>query len=170
MIDGYIQVFNSPIEVGIRVLVLLESSTNIGHSLQRLCVYDYILLHAGDIDLSQSNIHPLHPYRSSEYPIKHQIIENAIYMLICRRLINVFADDHGITYGSNARTKWFLDALESEYINKLKRTADWIDAKFSESTDEELSILIKQKITKWGNEFNQEVLIGSEVYYERILY
>jgi hypothetical protein len=162
MNDGYIQIFNSPIEVGIRVLVLLDRSTNTRHSLQRLCIYDYILLHAGDIDLSQNNIHPLHPYRSSEYPIKHQIIKNAIYLLITRRLINVFVDKYGITYGCNVRTKWFLDFLESEYIKKLKRTAEWIDAKFSESTDEELSILMKQKITKWGDEFNQEVLIGSE--------
>lgn len=162
MIDRYIQVFNTEIEVGIRGLVLLERSSIIKHSLQRLCVYDYILLHAGDIDLSQNNIHPLHPYRSSEYPIKFQIIEKAIYLLISRKLIDVYTDEDGITYGCNDRTKWFLNAFESEYIKKLKNTAEWINAKFSNSTDEELSILMKQKITKWGDEFKQEILIGSE--------
>jgi len=40
--------------------------------------------------------------------------------------------------------------------------AKWINSKFSNSTDEELSILMKQKITKWGDEFKQEILIGSE--------
>ena len=162
MIDRYIQVFNSEIEVGIRVLILLERSSIIKHSLQRLCVYDYILLHAGDIDLSQSNIHPLHPYRSSEYPIKFQIIEKSIYLLISRKLIDVYTDEDGITYGCNVRTKWFLNAFENEYIKKLKRTAEWINTKFLGSSDEELSILIKRKITKWGDEFKQEILIGSE--------
>jgi hypothetical protein len=111
MNERYIRVFNSEIEVGIRVLVLLERSSIIKHSLQRLCVYDYILLHAGDIDLTQSNIHPLHPYRSSEYPIKFQIIEKAIYLLISRKLIDVYTDEDGITYGCNDRTKWFLNAF-----------------------------------------------------------
>jgi hypothetical protein len=162
MNDRYLQVFNSEIEVGIRVLVLLEFSSITKHSLQRLCVYDYILLHASDIDLSQNNIHPSHPYRSSEYPIKFQIIQKAIYLLISRKLIDVYADEDGITYGCNARMKWFLNAFESEYIKKLKHTAEWINVKFSESTDEELSILMKQKIAKWGDEFKQEILIGSE--------
>jgi hypothetical protein len=162
MNERYIRVFNSEIEVGIRVLVLLERSSIIKHSLQRLCVYDYILLHAGDIDLTQSNIHPLHPYRSSEYPIKFQIIEKAIYLLISRKLIDVYTDEDGITYGCNDRTKWFLNAFESDYIKKLKHTAEWINTKFSRSTDEELSELMKKKITKWGDEFKQETLIGSE--------
>jgi len=162
MNERYIRVFNSEIEVGIRVLVLLERSSIIKHSLQRLCVYDYILLHAGDIDLTQSNIHPLHPYRSSEYPIKFQIIEKAIYLLISRKLIDVYTDEDGITYGCNDRTKWFLNAFECDYIKKLKHTAEWINTKFSRSTDEELSELMKKKITKWGDEFKQETLIGSE--------
>ena len=162
MNERYIRVFNSEIEVGIRVLVLLERSSIIKHSLQRLCVYDYILLHAGDIDLTQSNIHPLHPYSSSEYPIKFQIIEKAIYLLISRKLIDVYTDEDGITYGCNDRTKWFLNAFESDYIKKLKHTAEWINTKFSRSTDEELSELMKKKITKWGDEFKQETLIGSE--------
>jgi len=162
VIDKYIQVFNSEIEIGIRVLVLLERSKLLKHSLQRLCVYDYILLHARDIDLSQSNIHPVHPYRSSEYPIKFQMIEQAIYFLISRKLIDVYTDEDGINYGCNERTKWFLNAFESEYIKKLKHTAEWINARFSGSTDEELSILIKQRIAKWGDEFNQEILIASE--------
>ena len=89
-----------------------------------------ILLHAGDIDLTQSNIHPLHPYRSSEYPIKFQIIEKAIYLLISRKLIDVYTDEDGITYGCNDRTKWFLNAFESDYIKKLKHTAEWINTKF----------------------------------------
>lgn len=148
--------------MGIRVLVLLERSIITKHTLQRLCVYDYILLHAGDIDLSQSNIHPSHPYRSSEYPIKFQIIEKAIYLLISRKLLDVYADKDGITYGSNVRTKWFLSAFESEYVKKLKRTAEWINAKYSGSTDEELSLLMKHKITKWGDEFKNQILFDSE--------
>ena len=162
MIDGYIQVFNSEIEVGIRVLVVLEKSSIIKHSLQRLCVYDYILLHASDIDLSQSNIHPLHPYRSSEYPIKFLAIKKALYSLISRKLLNVYSDKDGITYGCSDRTKWFLNAFESQYAKKLKQTAEWINDKFSGSTDEELSMLMKLKITKWGDEFKEEILIGSE--------
>ena len=162
MIDRYIQVFNSDIEVGIRVLVLLEKSSIIKHSLQRLSVYDHMLLHAGDIDLSQSNIHPLHPYRSSEYPIKFQVIEKAIYLLISRKLIDVYTDEDGISYGCSERTKWFLNAFESEYIKKLKLTAEWINAKFSRTSDEELLALIKQRIAKWGDEFKQEILIASE--------
>lgn len=162
MNGGYIQVFNSEIEVGIRVLVLLERSSVTKHSLQRLCIYDYMLLHAGDIDLRQSNIHPSHPYRSSEYPIKFQIIEKAIYLLISRKLIDVYVDNGGITYGCTSRTKWFLDAFESEHIKKMKHTAEWINTKYSVATDEELSILMKQKITKWGDEFKQEILIDSE--------
>lgn len=158
----YIQVFNSEIEVGIRVLVLLEMSSIIKHSLQRLCVYDYILLHAGDIDLSQSNIHPAHPYRSSEYPIKYQAIKKAIFLLISRKLIDVYIDEDGITYGCNSRTQWFLNAFESEYIRKLKHIAEWINVQYSGSTDKELSILIKHKIAKWGDEFKQEILIASE--------
>lgn len=162
MIDRYIQIFNSDIEVGIRVLVLLERSSIIKHNLQRLCIYDYILLHAHDIDINQNNIHPAHPYRSSEYPIKFEIIEKAIYLLISRKLIDVYMNEDGISYGCNDRTKWFLNAFESEYLRKLKQTAEWIDVKFSGLTDEELSILVKQRIAKWGDEFKQEILIASE--------
>lgn len=162
MNNKYMNIFNSEIEIGIRVLVLLEKSRLTKHSLQRLCVYDYLLLHAGDIDKMQINIHPLHPYRGSEYPIKFQSIEKAIYLIISRKLINVYFDADGINYGRNERTTWFLNAFESEYVDRIKRTAEWINDNFAGSTDEELAALIKQGIGNWGDEYTQEILISRE--------
>jgi len=45
-----VQTFNSPIETGIRALILLAQSYPSQLDLQRLLEYDYIMVHTGDVD------------------------------------------------------------------------------------------------------------------------
>ena len=43
-----IKVFNSPLEIALRVLLILHLSGKKSLSLERLIIYDYLIIHSGD--------------------------------------------------------------------------------------------------------------------------
>lgn len=56
--DHIFSPFNSPVESGLRALVLLYSLFPTSASLQRLVVFDYLLIHSDDVPDGPEGLHP----------------------------------------------------------------------------------------------------------------
>ena len=61
-----VQTFNSPIETGIRALILLAASYTEQLDLQRILEFEYMMVHTEDVE-GPPSIHPALPLRSGEY-------------------------------------------------------------------------------------------------------
>src|SRR3954447_11838723 len=110
-----VQTFNSPIETGMRALILLAHSYPAQLDLQRVLEFDYILVHTGDVD-GPPSIHPALPLRSGELLVRRQLIERGLLLMISRGLVSRYATPSGFSYRAEDDAGPFLDVLTAEYL------------------------------------------------------
>lgn len=152
--------FNSALETGLRSLTVLSAIYPASSDLQRLMTYDYLLVHSADADGPES-LHPGTPQRNGELLVRHSLVQNGLFLLLSRNLIERSAGETGIEYQAADLAQSFLDNLGSEYMRGLRERADWIAATFGEMTDAELGEFVNQRFAKWTTEF-QTVELGGE--------
>jgi ABC-3C biological conflict system middle component len=161
-----IRLFNTPIEFGLRSLIILNNVKQKSSDLQRLIYYDYLILHTSDIDPNQVSLHPSYPYRSAEILVKRERLRNGLLIMKSRQLIDIKFDGRGITYKANDLTSKFLEYLKSEYAEQLKSSVAWVVNKFENYSDEQLDQYMKQNLERWGSEFSKESFIREAMNYE----
>ncbi len=149
-------IFNSPIETGLRSLTLLEAGYPNAYDLERLTYYDYLVVHSDDIDDGPNSIHPKTPHRSGEILVRRPIIEKGLLVMISRGLIEVDYSDSGIKYIATELSTPFLDSLQSNYARNMIAKADWVVRKFDVQKNEIIRKLIYKNLNVWGGEFTTE--------------
>lgn len=147
-----IQTFNSPIETGMRALILLAESYPAQLDLQRLLEYDYIMVHTGDVD-GPPSIHPALPLRSGELLVRRQLIERGLMLMISRGLVTRHATPNGFMYQAEDDAGPFLDALSAEYLTHLKDRATWVVDRFREMNDQGIRFMLTKVYDQWSREF-----------------
>lgn len=147
-----VQTFNSPIETGVRALILLAESFPNQLDLQRILEFDYILVHTGDVD-GPPSIHPALPLRSGELLVRRQLIERGLMLMISRDLVGRSATPNGFTYYAQDSAGPYLDSLTAEYLSDLKDRAVWVLDRFSDLSDHEIRVLLTQIYDQWSREF-----------------
>jgi hypothetical protein len=146
------QTFNSPIETGVRALILLAESYPDQLDLQRLLEFDYILVHTHDVD-GPPSIHPALPLRSGELLVRRQLIERGLMLMMSRGLITRLATPNGFMYQAEDSAGPFLDSLTAEYLDDLKDRAVWVVDRFSDMNDHEIRVLLSRVYDQWSREF-----------------
>jgi hypothetical protein len=155
--------FNSPLECGLRALVLLAAARPSGCDLQRLIFYDYLLVHSGDVPDGPDSIHPATPLRSGEALVRRHWIERGLLLMISRELVVRTFSDAGIMYEASPLTASFLGYLEESYTKRLQERAQWVVARFGEYSDHQLLEFFKTNLDRWGGEFIREELLEDEL-------
>ena len=143
--------FNSPIETGIRALILLAESYPALIDLQRLLEYDYIMVHTADVD-GPPSIHPALPLRSGELLVRRELIERGLMLMISRGLVTRHATTEGFFYLAEDDAGPFLDSLDAEYLIELKDRATWVVDRFQDMTDQEIRLLLATVYDQWSRE------------------
>lgn len=154
-----INVFNSPQEIGFRLLFILNGIFPQSIDINRLGIYDYFLLNSADFPNGPDSLHPPIPHRSSQILLKPLIIRNAILLMQSKELIDIEFTENGIRYKSNKLTKRFIELQENSYAQKLYELSNWINNQFSKFSDDNLNVFVKNNIPNWGGEFIYESLI-----------
>ena len=155
------ELFNSPLEIGLRTLYILnESKTSC--DLQRLVYYDYLLVHSGDAKNAPESIHPNTPHRSSEILVKRELIKNGLTLMASKQLVEFDFTKNGISYKATDLTSEFLKYLNSDYALQLSSVAKWLVNNFEEYNDDKLETYIKLHMDVWGGEFTKESLLRGQ--------
>lgn len=147
-----VRTFNSPIETGMRALILLAESYPAQLDLQRLLEYDYIMVHSGDVD-GPPSVHPALPLRSGELLVRRELIERGLMLMISRGLVTWHATPNGFFYQAEDDAGPFLDALDADYLTELKDRATWVVDRFQEMTDQDIRLLLARVYDQWSREF-----------------
>lgn len=154
-----LKVFNTSLEVGFRVLIILNELKNSTLNLDRLIIYDYFTLHANDFNEENESIHPPIPNRSGEIVIKRKIIQESINLMHSKDLLDIEYSLDGILYKSNELTPAFLEYFNSKYAMKIIENAHLVIKEFNEYSDYELAKYVNENFSKWGSEFSRESLV-----------
>ncbi len=155
--------FNSPLECGLRTLVLLRAAQPAACDLQRLIFYDYLLVHSGDVPEGPESIHPPTPLRSGEALVRRHWIERGLLLMISRELVVRTFSEKGIMYKASPLTESFLGYMQEAYTRKLQERAQWVIVRFGEYSDSQLVDFFKANLDRWGGEFIREEIFEDEI-------
>ena len=155
--------FNSPVEIGLRALTVLNDAFPTEYSLERLVFYDYLLVHSDDIPGGPVGLHPKTPHRSNEILVRRQVLQEGLMLYQSRGLIEKIYLLNGVFYSATETSSSFLDSLYSDYLSNLRDRASWVTREYRHKSDIELNHLIYSNLGHWGAEFLSESILWTEV-------
>ncbi|QNT98451.1 hypothetical protein HEP81_08225 (plasmid) [Streptomyces griseofuscus] len=127
---------NSPLEVGIRALVLLSETFPRRLDVAQLVYLDHAMLHSGDLTAGPSSLHPDLPVGPGELGMRRRLIEQGLVVLMRAGLADMNATDDGFLYGATEEAASFLNVLEAPYVGLLTERASWLVSTYMhEETD-----------------------------------
>ncbi|ULO08980.1 hypothetical protein H1230_09520 [Paenibacillus sp. 19GGS1-52] len=156
--------FNTPLELGLRGLYLLQVSFPLKCSLDRLIFLDYLTIYTKDSDASFDSLHPEYPLRTIELFSRREAIKKGMLLMASKGLVNIDIEEEGFLYSANINTNWFIEALSEEYSKKLMNNASLVEKRFRNLTDSELEKFVNTNIKSWGKEYLNFFPYKNEVF------
>lgn len=144
--------FNSALETGVRALVLLAEAYPRIVDLQRLLMFDYLVVHTGDAEGPES-LHPDLPLRNGELLVRRHLVERGVLLMVSRRLVDRLATDSGIGYVAAEGAEPYLDQLRAPYTRRLRERAAWVITRFADHDDASLKRFFDANFERWTREF-----------------
>lgn len=154
--------FNSPVEIGLRALSILNEAFPEAYSLQRLVVFDYLVVHSDDLPGGPSGLHPKTPHRSGELLVRRGVLHSGLLLYQSRGLVERRFDHSGVFFAATEHSAGFLDALSVEYALRLRQRARWLVEQYGALSDAQLEVLVRENIGEWGTEFEMESVLWEE--------
>lgn len=148
-----IKLFNNELEMGLRILIILEKIYPKSFDVEMINYFDYFALHTKDIGGDES-IHPALPNRFGELSVKRDLIHSSLKLLVSKGLVEIHYTDQGIEYLASELTSPFLDNLSEEYTRNLSNKVEWVCEKFKDSTYENIKQFVAENKSKWGSEIS----------------
>ena len=148
-----IKLFNNEIEMGLRILIILESIYPKSFDVEMINYFYYFSLHTKDIG-GEDSIHPELPNRFGELSVKRDLIHSSLKLLISKGLVEINYTDNGIEYLASELTSPFLDNLSEEYTKRLSNNVKWVCERFKDSTYENIKQFVSENKSKWGSEIS----------------
>ena len=148
---------NSPVEVGVRVLMLLTEAFPEHLDLNRLVLLDHGLLHSADLGGPES-LHPPLPIRAGELGVKRRTIEGGLEVLIRAGLAQMDAGAEGIQFRASEDAEGFVSLLGTRYAGALHDRAAWVVDRFGSLEETALRQEMREVSAHWSEEFEQRDL------------
>lgn len=156
------QIFNSPVECALRLLIVLEKISPKSADIDRLLVYDYLLVHSGEADDGPESLHPPSPLQGGELIVRRGLLENGLRLLTAKSLAEQRFSSEGISYAATEYAKPFLQYFESAYFERANEIASWVVGQFQAMDSDSLQAYAKELLGRWGAEFVIESSLEDE--------
>ncbi|MBW2734410.1 MAG: threonine transporter [Deltaproteobacteria bacterium] len=154
--------FNSAVETGLRCLAVLSEAYPAGYSLQRLVVFDYLLVHSDDAPGGPAGLHPQTPNRSGELLVRRETLHGGLMLYQSRGLVERLFRADGVYFIATDKSPSFLDVLDSSYAVDLRTRAEWVVEAFGKESDEQVAAFANEHIGTWGAEFENSAVLWME--------
>ena len=147
---------NSPLEVGLRVLMLLQAAFPQHLDLNQLVLLDHSLLHSADLGGPES-LHPAVPVRAGELGVKREAIEAGLEVMVRSELAHVGVGEGGIEFWASESADGFTNLLETEYAGQLQSRAAWVVSHFGALEEQSLRSALASVVKHWSEEFSPAI-------------
>lgn len=146
------RIFNTPFETGLRSVVILTACYPDMLGLNRLVVFDHLVVHTGDIG-NLPSMHPKDRSRAAEILVRRGLVDSGLALMQTRGLVSRAVTPAGFRYTAGEEAGSFLDLLSSTYVKALKERAAWLVTNIHPMNDEALSQLVQSRMNEWEPEF-----------------
>ena len=145
------ELFNTPFELGLRMVYLLSALRPGGADLQKLVLLDYVIVYSQDVG-GPPSLHTPVPYRNGELFSRRERIEQGLYLMSTRGLVDVVLDDRGLTYVAGSSSFTMVGSLSSKYWRDLHERCIWVAEQFGQDSSSKLLNLFAESGHLWGAE------------------
>lgn len=142
------QLLNSPIEVGVRALIVLTTVFPTALDLTRLALMDHCLLHTADVG-GPDSVLPEVPARSGELGVKRSVLTVGLQVMVRAGMVEVLATPEGLLYRAGDDAAPFLQLLRSEHVADLSTAARWVAEELGGLTEPELRGRLSDVSGRW---------------------
>ncbi len=154
--------FNGPIEIGLRALSVLAEFYPEAASLQRLVIFDYLVVHSDDLPGGPSGLHPKTPHRGGELLVRRGMLQEGLLLFESRGLVVRRFVESGVLYSATEDSGPFLDSLRTAYTQLLRERARWVADEMRSRSEDDLDSFVSQHVGEWGAEFELESVLWAE--------
>lgn len=154
-----VAVFNSPIELGLRMVYLLQALSPRGADLQKLVLLDYAIVYSADLN-GPSSLHTPIPFRGAELLSRRELIERGLYLMSTRALVTASWSTDGITYFAGEAARTMTTSLTSQYMRQLEHRCRWVARIFGAADSSALTSQFAASGHLWGAEIEAVVRHG----------
>ena len=113
-------IFNSPFEISLRILLILEHAKDKYYSTDMLASIDFISVYGCDFGIANSNLHGDSLFKYSEFATRRVLVQDAVKKLVLKGLISVSCNTNGFTYSNSSIGITYCKKLESDYANTYR--------------------------------------------------
>lgn len=111
-------VIGSTFETSQRILLLLDTLSNLQLDEHQIAAIDFISIYAADFNILDENLHGYGNYRFSEYPAKKTVISNALKQLVLCRYVAIATTSSGFTYSITNSGKALIHKIQNSYAKE----------------------------------------------------
>ncbi len=141
------ELFNTPFEVSLRVLLTLLVAGKKRMTLDMIAARDYLTIYSRDFGIGDYNLHGDNSFSFGEFASRRKLTSEAIRLLVTENLIHAVRDAEGFRYELNTRGRKVCDSFTTdyaaEYISLAQEVRDFTENK----TEIETMKLINEKAT-----------------------
>lgn len=146
--------FNSPLETGVRAIVVLNAAYPRAFDVTEIAWFDHLIVHTGDIGGPHS-LHPDVPQRSGELLVRRRLVEDSLLAMRRLHLVEFVPDgDAGLLYRASEEAVGVIELMRSPYSIALRERAEWLASNVLSRSRLELEHLVAERIGRWRIEFH----------------
>jgi hypothetical protein len=150
------QLFNGPLETGVRSVVLLHAASPRAYDLTHLTWLDHLVVHTHDLPGGPPSLHPDIPQRSGELIVRRSVVEEGLKLMARLHMVEEQYTEKGIFYAATEEAALFVQLMRTEYGKALKDRASWLIEYVTNSDPMFLMDLLQKKVGRWKIEFQNE--------------
>jgi hypothetical protein len=144
--------FNSPLEAGIRAVVVLEHLRPETLDLAEMVLFDHVVVHTADLG-GPPSLHPEVPGRKGELLVRRRLIEASLQLMQRCHLVDQESAEEGIVYRASEEAAAYVELLETEYSVQMKACARWLAGQVKTHSKVQFKRLVRERIGDWTEAF-----------------
>lgn len=151
--ENFGKLFNSPLEAGIRAVVVLEKLRPEAADLAEMVLLDHVVVRTADLG-GPPSLHPDLSDRKGELLVRRRLVEKSLDLMRRCHLVDQEITDEGVLYRASDEAAGYIELLETHYSERLKDCADWIALQVRAAGKNQFKNLVRAQIGGWTDAFS----------------
>lgn len=152
------QLFNTPLEAGVRALLILDAFAPQAFDLATMSLLDYYIVHTGDAG-GPPSLHPEINARAGEYFVRRHLVEEGLLLMARASLVDQVFTSSGIAFRAHETATAMIDLFGSAYNRRLAEAAQWLAREAAARGVDTFIKNLKDGLERWSHE-----IVGRAAY------
>lgn len=145
------QLFNTPLEAGVRALLILDAFAPQAFDLATMSLLDYYVVHTGDAG-GPPSLHPEINARAGEYFVRRHLVEEGLLLMTRASLVEQIFTGSGIAFRAHETATAMIDLFGSTYNRHLAEAAQWLAREADDKGVDPFVQSLKDGLERWSHE------------------